>query len=300
MADFSLNEVSSVKDKVVIVTGANSGIGFEIAQILASNGARVIIACRDDTKGLKTEDQIFGCVRYINLDLSSFASIESFSKFIRSEYSQVDILINNAGVMVPPFTRTSDKLELTFGVNYIGYYLLTNSLMPVLREVKGSRVVNMSSISQYKVKRIDWENINSEKKYSKVNSYAQSNLFRVMFTLELEDKLREKQYETMAVSCHPGVTVTNLYRFIPRVMGNSILTKMVSKLLFQTPYQAAMPALMACSSLGVKGGDFVGLDTRKQYKGNPKIVRPNELALDKELRKQLWRKSIEFTGIDLD
>ena len=205
-------EKGSLNGKVVIVTGANSGIGFELAKTFSSEGSSVIIACRDTNKGLATQKIINGTCEYIHLNLSSFNSIESFVETIKRKYSKVDVLINNAGVMFPPFTKTHEKLELTFGVNYIGYYFLTNRLMPILRNAKGSRVVNMSSIAHYRVKAIDWDNINSTLHYSKIESYALSNLFRVMFTLELERKLRQKSYETIAVSCHPGVTFTNLFR----------------------------------------------------------------------------------------
>ena len=293
-------EKGSLNGKVVIVTGANSGIGFELAKTFSSEGSSVIIACRDTTKGLEAQNIISGTCEYIHLNLSSFKSIERFVETIKRKYSKVDVLINNAGVMFPPFTKTNEKLELTFGVNYIGYYLLTNKLMPVLRNVKGSRVVNMSSIAHYKVKAIDWDNINSTLRYSKIESYTLSNLFRVMFTLELERKLRQKSYETIAVSCHPGVTFTNLFRFMPKVLRNPFLANIMNATIFHTPTKATMPALMAAASSNVKGGDFVGLDTKKQYKGSPLVVQPNILAFDKLLRAQLWQKSVEITGVDLE
>ncbi len=293
-------EVNSVRDKVVIVTGSSSGIGLEIAKTLSSKKATVVIACRDEVRGMEIHNQINGNSEYINLDLSSFKSIDKFTRSVNNKFSKVDILINNAGVMGPPFSKTDDQLELTFGVNYIGYYLLTNKMMPMLKEVKGSRVVNMSSIAQYKVKHIDWENINSEIHYDKWEAYALSNLFRMMFTVELERKLREKEYQTIALACHPGVTMTNLIRYLPRAARSSVLARLLNYLIFQTPYQAAMPALMASTSEIVTGGDFVGLDTKRQIRGNPKVVKPNELVFDQVLRKQLWKKSVEITGIDLD
>jgi NAD(P)-dependent dehydrogenase (short-subunit alcohol dehydrogenase family) len=300
LAAFNLNEATSISNKVVIVTGANSGIGFEIAKTISSKGAKVIIACRDESKGLATQEQISGNAEYINLDLRSFASIEHFCESVKTKHPKVDVLINNAGVMHPPFTKTNEQLELTFGVNYIGYYLLTNKIMPLLRDVRESRVVNMSSIAQYRVSNIDWDNINSERHYNKRESYDLSNLFRIMFTLALEERLRQKHYETIAVSCHPGVTLTNLSRFMPKILGNTMLTRIMNTLVFHTPYKAAMPALMAATSSNVKGGEFVGLDTTKQYRGSPKVVEPNQLAHDKSLRDTLWRKSVEITGVDLE
>ena len=297
---FNLNEVNSIKSKVAIVTGANSGIGFEIAKILSSRGAKVIIACRNESTGLETQERIKGDSEYFNLDLRNFESIEQFYGSVKTKYTKVDFLINNAGVMFPPFTKTNEDLELTFGVNYIGYYLLTIRMMPLLRDVKGSRVVNMSSIAQYRVNNIDWDNINSQKYYNKREAYNLSNLFRVMFTLELEKKLQQKRYETIAVSCHPGVTLTNITRFMPKILSNSVFTKIMNALIFHHPAKAAMPAMMAITSSQVKGGEFVGLNTKWQHRGRPKIVRPNQLAYDTSLRKLLWRKSVEITGVDLE
>ena len=300
MAGLSSIEVNSVRDKVVIVTGSSSGIGLEIAKTLSAKKATVVIACRDEVRGIEIHNQINGNSEYINLDLSSFESIDKFTRSVNNKFPKVDILINNAGVMGPPFSQTDEQLELTFGVNYIGYYLLTNKIMPMLKEVKGSRVVNMSSIAQYKVKHIDWGNINSQIYYDRWETYALSNLFRMMFTVELEKKLREKAYQTIALACHPGVTMTNLTRYMPKVVRSSVIAKLLNYLIFQTPYHAAMPALMAATSEIVTGGDFVGLDTKRQVRGNPKVVKPNELVFDQDLRKQLWNKSVEITGIDLD
>lgn len=299
MAVFDLNELDAIKGKVVIVTGSNSGIGFEIAKILSSKHAKVIIACRNEEKGLKAQELIDGNSQYINLDLGSFRSVYQFVETVSIKYPAVDVLINNAGVMGPPFSVTENKLELTFGVNYIGYYLLTNMIMPIMKAVEGSRVINMSSIAQYQIKEIDWKNINSRLKYSKHEAYALSNLFRMMFTIELEEKLRIKNYRTIALSCHPGVTMTNLTRYMPRIVRNSLITKLLNYAVFQTPFQGAMTALMAATSNNVKGGDFVGLNTRRQIKGKPQVVQPNELVFDRSLREQLWDLSVEITGVDL-
>jgi NAD(P)-dependent dehydrogenase (short-subunit alcohol dehydrogenase family) len=303
LASFSLEQVNFIQDKVVIVTGANSGIGFEIAKTLSSKGAKVILACRNETQGLETQNQIKGNSEYINLDLGSFASIEQFSESLIAKHPRVDVLINNAGVYLPPFSKTKEKLELTFGVNYIGCYFLTNKIMPVLRDVSGSRVINMSSIAHYRVNEINWDNINSEIHYNKQEAYDLSNLFRIMFAVELEQKLRQRNYQTIAISCHPGVTITNICRHIPMtkvLQKNSILTKIINRLIFQSPLKAAMPALMATTSLNVNGGDFVGLDTKRQFRGRPVVVRPNELVFDQFLRETMWRKSVEISGVDLE
>lgn len=290
---------NSIKDKIVIVTGANRGIGFELAQSLSSQGANLIIACRSEENGLEAQNKLGGNCKYLNLDLTSFRSIESFCKSVASNYPKVDVLVNNAGVMCLPFTKTSEGLELTFGVNYIGYYLLTNKLMPLIKHVKNSRVVNISSIAHYRVKTIDWENLNSQKKYNKMDSYNLSNLFRIMLTLELEKKFRQNAYETIAISCHPGVVFTDLFKFFPLITKSPILVRFINKVLLQTPGEAILPIIMAIMSSEVDGGDFVGFDSKNQFKGNPIIVTPNQLVYDELLRNKLWEISVEITGMDL-
>lgn len=297
---FDFNQVGSLEDKTIIVTGANSGIGLEIAKRFSQKKAKVIIACRDKEGGLAVQRQIMGDSEYIHLDLGSFTSIGTFVESVKSKYSKVDVLVNNAGVMWPPLTKTTEGLELTFGTNYVGYFVLTNKIMPLLREVNGSRVVNMSSIAQYRVRNIDWDNINSEKHYSKTRSYNESNLFRIMFTIDLEDKLRQKGYKTIAIACHPGVTITNLIRFAPKFLGTSVFRRFMNNTIFHTPDKAAMPALMAATALNISGGDFIGLHSKGQRKGHPHIVSPNKLAFDKNLRQKLWDETVKITSVDLD
>jgi NAD(P)-dependent dehydrogenase (short-subunit alcohol dehydrogenase family) len=295
---WTLEQMPSLKGRIIIVTGANSGIGFETAKVLASKGAQVILACRNHQKGIEAKKRIIGLVEYINLDLTNFNNIKKFCQTIHQKYEKVDILVNNAGVMFPPFTKTKENLELTFATNYIGYYLLSLQLLPMMKAVQGSRIVNVSSIAQYRINDINWESLNSKKLYRKQEVYALSNLFRIMFTLDLETRLREKKLKTVAISCHPGVALTNLTRHLPKFIGNSLLTKIVFNLFFQSPYEAAKPLLMASTEKNLQGGDFIGLDTRNQFKGNPVVVDPNPLVFNEKLRKILWKKAVDMTGID--
>ena len=295
-----MEHIGSVQGKIVIVTGANSGIGLAIAKILSSKDAKVILACRNESKGLETQRLIGGDSTYVSLDLACFSSICRFAEYIKATYPKIDILINNAGVMFPPFSKTDDNLELTFGVNYMGYYFLTNKLISVMKNVEDSRVVNMSSVSHYNISQINWNNINSELYYNKIEVYKLSNLFRIMFTIELEKKLRERRYETISVACHPGVTLTNISRFMPKLFSNSILATVLNRWVFHSPADAAMPAIMATAHTGIEGGQFVGLDTKKQFKGKPKIVLANKLAYNKWLREKLWRESVKITDLDLE
>ena len=289
--------LEKLRNKVVIVTGSNCGIGFEAAKIFANHGAKVVLACRDDERGKNAEEMIGNGAKYINLDLRSFKNIDKFSDIIKSQYGSIDILLNNAGVMFPPFTKTEEGLELTFAVNYIGYFYLSLKLLNLIKNVKGSRIINVSSIAHYSAKEIDFENLNSEKNYDKASTYNMVNLLRVMFTLELEKKLREKKMETIAVACHPGVAKTNLTRHLPKFLKKGFLLNFVFSTFFMTAFEGALPLVMAATSTNINGGDFVGIDSKRQMKGDPKITQPNDLVFDDNLRIKLWDQSQKITSL---
>jgi len=296
----SHSDIESVKNKLIIVTGSNSGIGKEIAKAFVDYGAKVIIACRNEQSALQAKEYIGANSEYIYLDLSDIDTIYQFVDKIQSRYGKVDILINNAGVLRPPLTRTKSGLELTFAVNYIGYYSLSILMIPLMNSVAESRIINMSSISQYNVKNFDWDNINSDNGYNKNKIYALTNLFRIMLTVELNNRLKSKDYETISLACHPGVSITNIVRNFPKFISNPVVVKLLNKFLFQSPDKASKSALVAALNPSVNGGDFIGFDTRKQYKGSPKVVSPNQLVFDEKLRQKLWDISVEITGIELD
>jgi len=296
----SHSDIESVKNKLIIVTGSNSGIGKEIAKSFVDYGAKVIIACRNEQSALQAKEYIGANSEYIYLDLSDIDTIYQFVDKVQSRYGKVDILINNAGVLRPPLTRTKSGLELTFAVNYIGYYSLSILMIPLMNSVAESRIINMSSISQYNVKNFDWDNINSDNGYNKNKIYALTNLFRIMLTVELNNRLKSKDYETISLACHPGVSITNIVRNFPKFISNPVVVKLLNKFLFQSPDKASKSALVAALNPSVNGGDFIGFDTRKQYKGSPKVVSPNQLVFDEKLRQKLWDISVEITGIELD
>ena len=295
--DIQKENIHNIENKVVVVTGSNCGIGFEAAKIFAIHGAKVVLACRDDERGKNAEGLIGNGSKYINLDLRSFKNINNFSKTIKSEFGSIDILLNNAGVMFPPFTKTDEGLELTFAVNYIGYFYLTLKLLDLIKNVKNSRIVNVSSIAHYSAKEINFENLNSEQNYDKASTYNLVNLLRVMFTMELEKKLREKEMETIAVACHPGVAKTNLTRHLPGFLKKGFLLDIVFSTFFMSAYEGALPLVIAAAGTNVKGGDFVGIDSKRQMKGSPKITQPNDLVFDYNLRIKLWQKTQEITGL---
>ena len=206
--------------KVAIVTGANSGIGFETARVLAENGAKVIMAVRTVEKGETAANEIKqnspnADVRVMKLDLADLSSVKSFAETFKKEFSQLDLLINNAGVMIPPYTKTKDGFELQFGTNHLGHFALTAQLLDVLKNTKNARVVNESSIAHVRGE-LDFDDLNWEKRdYDEWKSYGDSKLANLYFTFELNRKFEENNLDIIAVAAHPGITNSNLARHKP-------------------------------------------------------------------------------------
>lgn len=281
------------KEKVAIVTGANSGIGLETARVLARNGGTIILACRDDVRGLKAQNIIGKNSRFLKLDLGNIASITAFSKAIHDDFPRIDLLINNAGVMHPPFTQTVDGFELTFGVNYLGHYVLTLQLLDLLQDVENARIVNLTSIAANRPKSLDFENLNGEKGYKKHAAYGAVNLLRLMFAITLNEKLSGNGHKAISVSAHPGVARSNLTRHMP-----FFVKPLISPFIMSTQ-GGTIPILHAALSEHVHGGESWGVDGWREMSGTPRLARINPLANQSELRKKAWTISAELTGLDL-
>ena len=285
--------------KIAIVTGANSGIGKEVAKQMTQRNVHVILACRDKEKGRKAERDIGKNSKFFYCDLSSFDSIKKFSEKIKLEYDHIDYLYNNAGVFLPPYNTTKEGYELTYGINYLSYFYLTLSLIEFMNNIKGSRIINISSIASFEVKELNLEHYKKyqkfSKKFNKMKVYQDSNIMRSMFTHELDNRLKQKGYDTIAVSGHPGIVLTNIQR-------HSILMKIIIILfnLHHNIKKGAAPLVKACLDSTIKRKDFVGLDTLKQYKGKPMVLtHSNKLVFNNELRKKLWDHSVNQTQKDL-
>jgi len=282
-----------LKEKNAIVTGANSGIGLEAASFLAKDGGTVILACRNRERGLRAQAIIGKRARFLELDLGSVASITAFSKSIHDEYPKIDLLINNAGVMHPPFTRTADGFELTFGVNYLGHYILTLQLLDLIQDVEGGKIVNLTSIAANRPKYLDFESLNNEKAYQKHAAYGAVNLLRLMFAITLNEKLSNSDHTAISVAAHPGVARSNLTRHMP-----FFLKPLISPFIMSTR-KGTIPILYAALSHDVRGGQSWGVDGWHEMSGNPKLARINPLAMSPELRADAWQLSQELTGLSL-
>ncbi len=296
--DFNINQIPSQKGKVAIVTGANTGLGKEITLGLVRCDIKVIMACRNLQKAETTRQEILkentnAELEIMELDLNSLASVRSFAKLFGEKYQQLHLLIENAGIMIPPFTKTKDGFESQFGVNYLSHFLLTNLLMPVLNKTEGARVATTSSIA-HKTGQIDFDNLNSENSYSKMEAYRQSKLACLMFAYELQRRLNKANSKVLAVSTHPGVSKTNLFYNLPKLL--QVLTSPLIPFLTHPPKNAAQSMLYAVLGNDIEEADYIGPKGFRDMIGKPGKIKSEPQSYDKNVSKRLWEVSEELTG----
>jgi len=295
-------EIPDQRGRVVVVTGGNSGIGWEASRALAQKGARVVIACRSASKGDEARQRILAEsedaeVEVRSLDLASIASVKVFSERLKAEIPRVDVLINNAGVMALPFAKTEDGLEMQMGTNHFGHFALTGSLLPLLGE--GARVVTVSSIMHRRAK-LDFENLNAEKSYHPWVAYGYSKLANLLFTYELDRRLRTQGLPVKAVACHPGYASTNLQFVGPQQSGSWLREKFMSignAVVAQSAAAGALPTMFAATAPSVQGGQYVGPGGLLEMWGAPRVVSSNAESHREDHAKRLWERSIELTGV---
>ena len=287
-------DIPDQSGRLAVVTGANSGIGLETARELARKGARVAMACRSETKARAAQAVIMeeipdARIDLWPLDLSSLESIRSFAKAFHEKHETLDLLINNAGVMIPPFGRTADGFEIQFGTNHLGHFALTAQLIDLLLPTAGSRVVTVSSIA-HRFGRIRFDNLNAERGYSASLAYAQSKLANLSFALELHRRLEERGQKTLSVAAHPGWTATNL-------QDNSAFARFFSKHLAQSATRGALPTLRAATAPNAQGGHYYGPRGWFEMQGSPIVAYTTRRARDPATAKTLWTVSEELTGV---
>ena len=288
-------QVPDQSGKLAIVTGANSGIGFVTAEILADKGARVILACRSQERAEAAKGRILlnvpnASVEVSLLDLSNLASVQAFAERITDAETQVDLLINNAGIMMPPRrTQTADGFEMQIGVNHLGHFSLTAQLLPLLNNAPAARVVTVSSLAHYKG-RVNFDDLNYERRrYWRIGSYGQSKRANLLFTFELEKRLRAAGARTIATAAHPGWTSTDLQRHLRGAgLFNAILAR--------TPAQGALPTVRAATDLSANGGDYFGPKGITGTRGYPVRVGCAKAAKDPVIAERLWTLSEQLTG----
>jgi NAD(P)-dependent dehydrogenase (short-subunit alcohol dehydrogenase family) len=289
LTSFSTADIPDQSGRRVIVTGANSGIGRAAAVALAAAGAQVTLAVRDLERGQRAAAAMQGATEVRRLDL---ASLESVREFTRDWTGEIDLLINNAGVMVPPLSRTADGFELQIGTNHLGHFALTNLLLP---NVKG-RVVTVSS-SAHKLGQIDFDDLNWERRrYRRWAAYGQSKLANLLFTRELQRRLEAVGSEVLSVAAHPGYAATNLQSRSGNAVWDFVFGRVANALFAQDAAAGALPTLYAAVA-DIPGGSFAGPSERGGMRGAPRLVSPSARAQDPEAARRLWELSERLTGV---
>jgi NAD(P)-dependent dehydrogenase (short-subunit alcohol dehydrogenase family) len=304
---WTVKDMPDQKGRVVAITGANSGLGFEGAKGFASRGARVIMACRNVGKGEDARRRIVAehpraTVEVMALDLASLASVRRFAEDLVTQVDRLDVLCNNAGVMALPRTQTADGFEMQFGTNHLGHFALTGRLLPLLRATANARIVTMSS-GAHRMGRIDFDDLQGSAGYGKWTAYAQSKLANLLFVFELDRRLRMKQARMMSVACHPGYSATELQAAGPKMEGSAFMERIMelgNRLLAQDAATGALPMLYAATASDVEGGDYIGPDGIGELWGHPTKVQPTARARDPETAARLWATSEELTGVRYD
>jgi NAD(P)-dependent dehydrogenase (short-subunit alcohol dehydrogenase family) len=298
MRGFTEHDVKNQAGKCFVVTGANTGLGFETARVLASKGARVLLACRNTGKGQDAKRRIGAQVAGADLDIipldqADLASVRAAADLIARE-PKVDVLVNNAGVMMPPLGFTKDGFEQQFGVNHLGTFALTALLLPKLAETPNARVVITSSLA-HKSGRIDFDNLDASKGYKAGLAYSQSKLANLLFLFELDRRLCASGSSTIAVACHPGFADTDLSRHMPGVFG---LFSGIAKPFINSAAMGAWPTLYAATSPNAEPGGFYGPQGIGELRGGAGPAKRSDQSRDADLASRLWSTSIAMTGID--
>ena len=298
MPNWTTADIPDQTGRTAIITGANTGLGYETAVALAGQGARVVLAVRNLDKGKQAATRIAeahpgATVELQELDLTSLASIRAAAEQLRADHDRIDLLINNAGVMWTPKSTTADGFELQFGTNHLGHFALTGLLLDRLLPVPGSRVVTVSSIGHRLRAAIHFDDLQWEHSYNRVGAYGQSKLANLLFTYELQRRLAPRG-TTAAVAAHPGGSRTELTRNVPRLVAavNAVLEP-----LYQGADRGALPTLRAATDPGVHGGQYYGPGGIGELRGYPKVVPSSDQSHDVKLQRRLWEVSADLTGV---
>lgn len=298
--NWTADAIPSQQGKTILVTGANSGLGLEASKVLSSKGAHVIMTARNMKSGneaisLIKEENADAKLDLMQLDLSDFASIRQFSQEFHQKYKQLDVLINNAGVMFPVKRElTKQNFEVQFGTNHLGHFLLTGLLLDILRSTPNSRIAIQSS-GQHKAKMgkpdIHFDDLNFDKGYNKYMAYTQSKLANLLFAFELDRQLKANKIDITVVAAHPGYTKTNLVRH-----SGFFVQAIITNILAQSVQMGTLPILRAAIDTGVTGGEYFGPTKMGEMRGYPELVRSSDKSYDKELAGKLWRVSEKSTN----
>ncbi len=287
-SDWTVERMPRLDGKTIIVTGANSGIGLEAARAFAARGAHVLFAVRDEEKGRLAAASVPGSTEVRTLDLASLASVRAFADGWKGD---IHALVNNAGILVPPFGRTVDGFELQFGTNHLGHFALTNLLLPHIT----GRVVTVAS-NAHRTGHVHFDDLNwSNRRYNRAAAYAQSKLANLLFTLELQRRLTVARSVVLAVAAHPGWTATNLGSTSYNAVMNAGI-RALNRIVAQDAAMGATPTLFATTER-IAGGSYVGPGGRRGMAGPPTLVGRSPAASDSAAAARLWVESEKLTGV---
>lgn len=298
MSKWTLKQVGDQTGKTVIVTGANSGLGFATASALAGAGAHVVLACRSAERGKSAVSRLLqkhpkASVELMSLDLGDLASVRTFAAAVTAKFSALHVLVNNAGIMFPPFTKTLDGFESQFGVNHLGHFALTAQLVELLAKTPGSRVVNVSSLA-HKMGGLDLDDVNFERRsYGKLQSYGQSKLANLLFTFEMQRRIAAAELDIEVMAVHPGWTNTNL-------QDDTAWIRVFNPLFAMPPEQGSLPSVYAAVAPEARGGAYYGPDGWFELRGYPDEAATTKAARDLDSARRLWELSELLTGVPFD
>ncbi|NHN61015.1 MULTISPECIES: oxidoreductase [Halorussus] len=307
--DWTADQMPEMDDRTVVVTGANSGLGYEATRAFARRGAHVVMACRSEDRGedakrrIRTEDNggaHRGSLEVAHLDLADLSSVRSFVDGFRDAHDELHVLCNNAGVMAIPRRETADGFEMQFGVNHLGHFALTGLLLDRLGGTAGeTRVVTQSS-GVHESGDIDFEDLQHEESYDEWDAYAQSKLANVLFAYELQRRLDDANADVVSAACHPGYAATDLQRRGPEMRGSTLrlwAMKAANAVLAQSAERGALPMLYAATAPSVEGGEYVGPGGFMNMRGEPAVQQSSDASYDRHRAEQLWEVSEELTGV---
>lgn len=299
---WKIDNMPDLQRKVVIVTGGNSGLGFESVKAFVRKGAKVILACRSVEKGEQARLKILkevpaAKIETAELDLTDLESVRRFAKAFQKNHSRLDVLLNNAGIMTTPYFQTKDGFEGQIGTNHLGHFALTGLLLGLIRKTPKSRVVNVSSVA-HQAGKLNFDNLLFENGtgYSPMKAYGDSKLANLLFTYELQRFFEKNHINSISVAAHPGVSQTDLFRHLDKKWYFRLIYpgfRMIS----QKSEAGVLPQLLAATDLHVRGGDFYGPGGFMQLKGYPVKVSSNGASRNIENAARLWKISEELTGV---
>jgi len=297
-------DLPDLSGKIIVITGGNSGIGFQAAREFAHKGAQVVLACRNVEKAQAAAAQIErghpqAAVQTLQLDLADLKSVRDFARAFHARYRRLDVLCNNAGVMALPYRKTADGFEMQFGTNHLGHFALTGLLLDLLLGTGGARVVTTSS-SAHRMGYMRFDDLQSERDYWEWLAYGQSKLANLLFAFELQRKADRAGVRLISAACHPGYAATNLQSAGPRMRGfwpMEWAMEFANLMFAQSAAKGALPMLYAAAAPEVEGGDYIGPDGLGELRGHPIKVSCSSAARDAASAARLWELSEELTGV---